>query len=153
MRYLLALLLLTPLLILAQPNGPALADDQCGHFLEGTEVLAEDIVSAARQRCAINAPGVTVVDDLSLGGVVEDSEDGVTLFIIDADLIVGGTTFTQDIDFFFATFLGRLDLLGAQFEGSVRFEGTIFADTDFRGANFQKAPTFRTPRSEAQQIS
>ena len=68
MRYLVALLMLAPFMILARPAGPALADHACGHF-EGPEVTAAEIESAALQGCAIDALGVTVINDLSLAGV------------------------------------------------------------------------------------
>lgn len=115
MRYLVALLLLAPLMILAQPASPALADDQCGHFLEGTEVLAAEIEDAAAQGCAINASWITIVDDLTLAGLV---------FPQTVDF--RSSTFLNNTDFRAATFGDAADFSSAEFKGVVNFSAATF---------------------------
>ena len=152
MRYLVALLMLAPFMILARPAGPALADHACGHF-EGPEVTAAEIESAALQGCAIDALGVTVINDLSLAGVTfpQSVDFSVSTFLNDADF--SNATFKDAANFSSAefkgpahfngtTFLGRLDLGLPQFEGSVSFLAATFGDAYFGSATFRENANF-----------
>ena len=124
-------------MILVQPAGGSLAQDECGHFsdepqftFDGSElvsVAAEDIVAAVVQGCSIHASGVSVTGDLAL------------IF----------ATFSQDVDFSLSTFRGRVRFDRSAFNGSADFSGAtfedeaVFASSTMRGeANFTHS-TFR----------
>ena len=124
MRYLVALLLLTPLLLLAQPGGEALATHECGHFLEGSTVRAGAIASAIEQGCNVTAANVTVIDNLLLPPTALPP-------LVD----FSNSTFIGRVSFAYSMFPGQALFLGALFTGETSFEGVLFNGT----ANFREA--------------
>ena len=149
MRYLVALILLTPLMMLARPVGPAQADHECGHFLEGSTVRAGAIESAALQGCAIQASRVAVSGDLSLAETIfpRSVDFSGSTFFNDANF--SSATFTEPADFSNATFIGAADFNSAEFEAAALFFGAAFegaatfSGTEFEGAARFDGATFR----------